>query len=160
MLIFPALSLIPRSCSLLSSPSELLWFPGGAMFFLISRSHPSIPPLSDILATPPGPTVQPALICNLCISFLVLAPFFGGDSHSLCCHSALYIPGHSFTMLSYKCLCTQLQFGHTVSSRGKEHVISCTAASVQTPVGTYYCTYVICTVINCQFSPIQFDKHF
>lgn len=108
MLIFPALSLIPRSCSLLSSPSELLWFPGGAMFFLISRSHPSIPPLSDILATPPGPTVQPALICNLCISFLVLAPFFGGDSHSLCCHSALYIPGHSFTMLSYKCLCTQL----------------------------------------------------
>lgn len=40
-------------------------------------------------------------------------------------------------------------FGHTVSSRGKEHVISCTAASVQTPVGTYYCTYVICNMYIC-----------
>lgn len=48
------------------------------MFFLTSRSHPSnTSSVSDILATPPGPTVQPALIHNLCISFLVLAPSLG-----------------------------------------------------------------------------------
>lgn len=130
------LSLIPRSCFLLFSPTELLWFLGGAMFFLTSRSHPSnTSSVSDILATPPGPTVQPALIHNLCISLLVLAPSLGETA--LLNAAIAPLP----CSLINACVSNSI-FGHTVSTQGKEHVISCTAASEQLPVRTYYCTYV------------------
>lgn len=42
--------------------------------------------------------------------------------------------------------------------RGGEHVVACTAASAQHPVGTDYCTY-LCNQQN-QFSAIQTDKLF
>ena len=163
MLIFSALSLLPHPCSLVSSPTELLWFPGGAMSFLTARSPHILLYLLclRLFHSSPWPMVQPACIHHLRISFLTLVPLPGGGSAFFSSHSTAYVPGHSIAMLSYKCLWTHLYLlTHRKLQRGQyeENVITCTAASAWLPVRSYYCTY-----LGNKLNPlraIQFNKHF
>lgn len=153
--------LIPHSCSLVSGPPELLWFPGEAMFFLTAHPFSLLSCCttfgSDILAPLPGPRVQPIPIHH----FMRQLPYPCPPSARLWEVALLHAPTAScmFQVIASPCHHAPLQMPvdlssspGTLSARGREHA----SFTFLTPSGNYYCTY-LWNKLN-QVSANQFDK--